>query len=101
MQVRVKHRLRFTDDAHYRRVYALMSDLAKKGASLRLRESERLFDSPALGALLDRAEIHQLRRGEIMQARSLKSLFIVNEGEIKLLCRYAVSRLSTDYDLRK
>lgn len=90
VQVRVKHRLRFTDDAHYRRVYALISDLAKKGASLRLRERERLFDSPALAALLDRAEVHRLRSGETMQALSLNSLFIVTEGEIKLFCRFSI-----------
>ncbi len=64
-----------------------MSDLAKKGATLRLRNRERLFDSPALVPLLDRAEVHRLRQGEVLQEVSLNSLFIVNEGEIKLICK--------------
>ncbi len=67
-----------------------MSDLAKKGATLRLRNRERLFDSPALGHLLGRAKIHRLRQGEILQESSLNSLFIVYEGEIKLICRLVV-----------
>ena len=65
-----------------------MSDLAKKGAVLRLRERERLFDSPALGLLLDRAEVHHLRKGDFLRPKSLNSLFIVNQGEVKLICRH-------------
>ncbi len=98
-QVRIQHRLRFTDDVHYRRVYALMSDLAKKGATLRLRNRERLFDSPALVPLLDRAEVHRLRQGEVLQEVSLNSLFIVNEGEIKLICRLVVCNKQTKTEI--